>query len=138
MYKATDINTGQTLSGLSEKRVAAFLVDMTGGGYTSSQVQEAMRLQEELRVEGKVQVLNILLERDDDVLPVGTKVRSYDFPHTDDYYVEGVIVEGGAPDHLDGPRYKVAVHQWIVDGRPAANFTDFVYPVISDRVVEVE
>ena len=61
-------------------------------------------------------------------IQVGSMVRSYDFEHTDQYFVEGSVEE------ITGERYKVEVHRWHVDGHDAANFTDFVYPLMSGRV----
>lgn len=67
-------------------------------------------------------------------IQLGSMVRSYDFPHTDQYFVEGKVVSLDSPEHLPGLRYQVAVYRWHVDGHDAANFTDYVYPLRSGRV----
>lgn len=65
-------------------------------------------------------------------IQVGDFIRSYDFEHTDQFFVEGEIV---AIDHRLGvERYKILVHRWHVDGHDAANFTDYVYPETTGRV----
>ena len=77
-----------------------------------------------------------IIKKDEKVVKIqtGDMVRSYDFPHTDQYFVEGKVVSLDSPEHLPGLRYQVAVYRWHVDGHDAANFTDYVYPLMSGRV----
>jgi len=135
MYKITNQRTQRVLVDQSDVEVAAALLEVCGGNLMESRV-EAMRLAYLLRDQGVLSVSTLLIELTG--IPVDTMVRSYDFPHTDDYYVEGVIVESGALDNMDGQRYKIAVQRWVVEGNDAANYTDYVYPLISDRVQMVE
>lgn len=131
MYTVTNKRKGETMTGVSEDDLAALFLEVAGGGYTTLQTATAMQYLEQVRVWGRLEVSTLVITKD---LQPGDRVRSYDFPHTDAFYVEGVIMDRATPEHLDGDRYVIAVSAWIVEGKSAANYTDFVYPVKSDRV----
>lgn len=140
MYRV--IGKGKVYLNVAKEHVASLIVDCCGC-YTEEQTAAAMDIQTELYLKGEVVVGPYRIEAMDGPLVketpwIGDRVRSYDFADDDRYYVEGVIVSLETPKHLDGARFKIAVRRWVVDGRDAANFTDFVYPLRDGRVEKIK
>lgn len=65
-----------------------------------------------------------------EVFPVGTPVRSYDFAHCKDCYIEGVVDGYGGDVFPSDVHYRIAVTRRVWEGRelPADKTEKIVYP----------
>ena len=55
-YTVTNLRTGRSSDDVSQKGMAALLVEVAGGGYSMIQTHEAMRLQDQLHIHGELKV----------------------------------------------------------------------------------
>ena len=62
--------------------------------------------------------------------PVGTEVRSYDFPHDETCYVDGVVDGFGGDVYPSDVHYRIKPTKRVWEGReiPVPPKQEFVYP----------
>lgn len=63
-----------------------------------------------------------------DILAIGTRVRSYDFPNNYQCYVEGVIEGYGGDIFPSDAHYRVKVGRQVIEGKQVADPVKIVYP----------
>jgi hypothetical protein len=78
-----------------------------------------------------VKTQNLAPEATSTLVNVGDRVRSYDFPHSRDHYIEGVVVD---IKWIEGcNRYKIEVQKVVMDGAAGGDRggPTFVYPPVN-------